>query len=286
MEKQPAEKRGAENKQFKIMELNKEVLTDLYITYRLSTSQIANKLNCRKSHIQKALHKFEIKTRTVSEARKGMKFSKQHRINISITMQNMNKGENNPNWKGHFIKYCLTCNKEFEVCLSEHEQGLDKYCSHKCYAESLKGKHFSPSTEFKKGIASWLKNKHIQTNTGRTHFKKGKSGNPATQFKKGDTSYWKGKKNPHFTGENNPKWKGGVTPEHKKVRWSQKYKDFREEIFKRDKYTCKDCKRKRKPGDRVILNVHHIKPFAKYEKLRFVKSNVVTLCKECHKKRH
>lgn len=123
-------------------------------------------------------------------------------------------------------------------------------------------------------------------NTGRTHFKKGQSGNPETQFKKGQVSYWKGKKNPHFTGPNNPRWNGGITPEHKKVRWSQEYKDFRDEIFKRDNYTCKDCGKKRKVGDRVILNAHHKKSFADYPELRFVKSNVITLCKQCHKNRH
>ena len=123
-------------------------------------------------------------------------------------------------------------------------------------------------------------------NTGRTHFKKGVSGNPATQFKVGQKSYWKGKKNPHFTGSNNPNWKGGITPENKRDRWSVEAKNFRNEIFKRDEYTCKHCSRVRKPGDRVVLNVHHKKSFADNEELRFVKSNVITLCQECHNKIH
>lgn len=123
-------------------------------------------------------------------------------------------------------------------------------------------------------------------NTGRTHIKKGQRLSPETEFKVGQESYWKGKKNSHFTGPNNPKWKGGITPENKKVRWSLKYKKFREEIFKRDEYTCQHCRRVRKIGDRVVLNVHHKKSFSQHKELRFVKSNVITLCKECHDKVH
>lgn len=166
-------------------------------------------------------------------------------------------------------KVCKKCGDLFERDCSRFNWRLRKYCSMECSSEAMK-----------------VNNKGICFNTGRTHIKKGQNLSPATQFKTGQQSYWKGKKNPHFTGPNNPRWKGGITPEHKKIRWSQEYKDFRDEIFKRDGYTCLDCGRKRVPGDRVILNAHHKKSFAKYFKLRFVKSNVITICKECHGIRH
>lgn len=184
-------------------------------------------------------------------------------------------------------KQCNVCGKDFKKKPSYSEKNWvkAKFCSREC---QIKGRvYLKPRGGFKKGIIPWNKGmKGVRFNTGRTHIKKGQNLSPETQFKKGDTSYWKGKKNPHFTGPNNPRWKGGITPEHKKVRWSQKYKDFRDEIFKKDDYTCKDCGRKSKKGDKVILNVHHKKSFAEHKELRFVKSNVVTLCRQCHKLRH
>ena len=168
-------------------------------------------------------------------------------------------------------KNCKECGKFFEkkIDCSIYNWKHQKYCSRSCAAKAM--------SENNKGVCS---------NTGRTHIKKGQRLSIKTEFKKGNVPWQKGKPNPNFQGENNPKWKGGITPEHKKVRWSQKYKDFREEIFKRDNYTCNDCGRKRKPGDRVILNAHHKKSFSDYKELRFEESNVVTLCKECHKLKH
>jgi len=186
------------------------------------------------------------------------------------------------------IKQCETCGKVFEkkVNVSKRKWETMRFCSKSCakVGVSSLNKGLPLSEERKLHLSKVLKGR--TTNTGRTHIKKGQHISPGTEFKKGNISYWKGKKNPYFSGPNNPGWRGGITPEHKKVRWSQKYKDFREEIFKRDNYTCNDCGRKRKPGDRVVINVHHIKSFSEYKELRFVKSNVVTLCKECHKLKH
>lgn len=127
-------------------------------------------------------------------------------------------------------------------------------------------------------------NKGICFNTGRTHIKKGQHISPKTQFQKGSVSYWKGKKNPYFTGENNPRWKGGVYPEQLRIRHSPEMKQWSRDILKRDNYTCVKCGRKRKVGDRVVLEADHIKPFAEYPELRFDLNNGRTLCRECHLK--
>lgn len=56
-------------------------------------------------------------------------------------------------------KICKQCGKLFNVRFCRRNKA--KYCSFKCYWKSLKGQHFSPKTEFKKG--------HIQLK-GRNHY--------------------------------------------------------------------------------------------------------------------
>jgi hypothetical protein len=73
-------------------------------------------------------------------------------------------------------------------------------------------------------------------------------------------------------------WKGGVTPEHRRIRTGIRYKVWRESVFKRDNWTCVIC------GIRGgILNAHHIKGFSMYPELRFELDNGQTMCHKCHK---
>lgn len=67
------------------------------------------------------------------------------------------------------------------------------------------------------------------------------------------------------------------TPINKAIRGGWEYKEWRENIFKRNDYTCQVC------GLRgIYLEAHHIKPFALYPKLRFNTENGITLCSKCH----
>lgn len=79
-------------------------------------------------------------------------------------------------------------------------------------------------------------------------------------------------------GEKNPSWKGGIVPLYTKIRNSKEYSDWRNDVFKRDNYTCREC-----GATKVVLNADHIKPFAYYPELRFVLDNGRTLCVPCHK---
>jgi thymidylate synthase ThyX/intein/homing endonuclease len=78
-------------------------------------------------------------------------------------------------------------------------------------------------------------------------------------------------------GENNPAWKGGVTPLGIIVR--QEDKEIRTKAYIRDGYSCRNC------GSKKKLHLHHIVPLwtnpqnprslHKYE-------NLITLCSSCH----
>lgn len=83
------------------------------------------------------------------------------------------------------------------------------------------------------------------------------------------------------TGKYHHNYKGGITPENKLIRSSERMKWWSFSVLKRDEYTCQGC------GIRGgELHAHHIKEFAKYKELRFELSNGLTLCKVCHRKIH
>lgn len=81
-----------------------------------------------------------------------------------------------------------------------------------------------------------------------------------------------------LSGENNPNWKGGITPENMKIRHSDEYKLWRTAVFQRDKFQCQMCGGT-KSGS---LHANHIKRFCDYPDLRFEINNGITLCNYCH----
>ena len=80
-------------------------------------------------------------------------------------------------------------------------------------------------------------------------------------------------------GEKHWAWKGGVSPEHKRIRNSLEYKLWREAVFQRDNFTCVWC-----GIHGVKFHPDHIKPFAYFPELRFAIDNGRTLCVSCHEK--
>lgn len=84
-----------------------------------------------------------------------------------------------------------------------------------------------------------------------------------------------------LTGERNPNWKGGITPENSRIRHSVEYKEWRKKVFERDDYTCQCC------GKRGgTLHAHHKQPFCSNKELRLDVENGITLCDKCHYKLH
>ena len=77
-------------------------------------------------------------------------------------------------------------------------------------------------------------------------------------------------------GRNSRMWEGGKTKKNFKIRNSWRMKRWKQQILKRDNYTCQECGQR---GGRLVAD--HIKPFCRYQKLRFNLKNGRTICKKC-----
>ena len=191
-------------------------------------------------------------------------------------------------------KYCVICGKEFEKDkrVSRKIWNIQtKFCSRACMGVSKIGNTFKtgigypawnkgiPQTEEVKQILS-KKLKVIAKQKGFGKWMLGKKQNLETRFKKSLAA-----RRTVISGKHNF-WKGGITPNHRLIRTTLRYKIWRENVFKRDNYTCQWCGARSGNGKRVYLNADHIQLFSIHTNLRFDVNNGRTLCKSCHYKRH
>lgn len=79
-----------------------------------------------------------------------------------------------------------------------------------------------------------------------------------------------------------PRYKDGKVAERRGERFSARYKQWRYDVFARDRFTCQKCGDSRGGN----LQAHHIKSFAEYPELRLQIENGMTLCDRCHKAEH
>ncbi len=96
-------------------------------------------------------------------------------------------------------------------------------------------------------------------------------------------------------GENHWNWKDGITPLTKQIRHLLEYKNWIENIFKRDNFTCQDCNKRggylhahHKKLFSIILEENNITTLGQAEQCSDLWNinNGVTLCIKCHKKYH
>lgn len=165
------------------------------------------------------------------------------------------KGSLSSNWKGG-LPSCLDCGKT----LSRRKYKRCRSCSNKIHTQTVEHRQrMSKTMSTITRTEEWVKKVSLSA-LGRRHSK--------------DTIA-------AMSGANSKNWKGGVTPENKKIYKSRAYKKWRQEVFERDNFTCRHCG---VSGEAV--QAHHIKPFSIFKDLRLSVPNGLTLCKPCHKIQH
>lgn len=178
-------------------------------------------------------------------------------------------------------KKCPICNESFFSSKSRLKRGRGKYCSIKCAAirktgvarPDMAGNVFG----FRKGHTPWNKDSHIQTNTGRTHFKKG-----LIPYNKGIVGVYKAsdktklKQSLAQRGAKGSNWQGGKSFES----YPQEFNKFLKEVIRnRDNRQCRECKWLEKDLTRK-LDIHHID----FDKNNNNFNNLISLCQSCHGK--
>ena len=165
----------------------------------------------------------------------------------------------------YIIKLCPNCGEEryIKFCWRNCREG---FCCVACKNEFYGLGHLHTNEvrkRIKKSIKEkmdrgempepWNKGTHIQTNTGRTHFKKGQ-----------------------FALDKHPQWNGGISFEPYGVDFNE---ELKEQVRKRDNYTCQECGYTEEQLG-YTLNIHHID----YNKKNNSEDNLISLCKSCHGK--
>lgn len=82
----------------------------------------------------------------------------------------------------------------------------------------------------------------------------------------------------HYSGEKSPNWKGGITSTLLLERTSTTYNHWRDEVYKKDWYTCQCCGESKN----INKNAHHLYNFSSNESLRYDVTNGILLCNKCH----
>lgn len=141
----------------------------------------------------------------------------------------------------------------------------------KLVSEMHKGKHFSPKTEFKKGITYPERRNRVEIECKickKIFEVKKSSADRRINCSKECFVKWQSLKIRHKS----PVWKGGKSFEPYSVDWTETLK---RSIRERDKYICQLCGEDQ--GD-ISHCVHHID----YDKKNSDTKNLITLCNSCH----
>lgn len=177
------------------------------------------------------------------------------------------------------LRKCKHCNEEKELEKFVRQGNLYRYKCKECLNASLRtGKPHEG--RFKKGHIGgkrFEKGHHggVQFEKGLVPWNKGKTGVYSEETLKKISETGKGRKH---TEETKQRIAEKVRTGKSRISWA--FKNWRKQVFERDKYICQNC------GNIEIkkLHPHHIIPWRICEEKRFDVTNGTTLCSSCHGK--
>lgn len=134
----------------------------------------------------------------------------------------------------------------------------------------------SSSGSFKKGSNLWLGKKHKPETKDKIREARLKDGH--VPYLKNGVHWMKG-----LESKNHPNFKGGLTPERQSLYSSNEWSEAIKKVWKRDNAICQKCgKSHNEEKNRGNFHIHHLVSFQVRE-LRSEVSNLILLCKECHR---
>lgn len=181
------------------------------------------------------------------------------------------------NARGQFVKGSTEGFQKGHVGFLGNSERVKKLWTNKEYREHMINAHKGYKwTEEQRVNFSLATKGHKHTEEAKQKMGKMRKGIKAVIF--GENHHWFGR---NMSGANHPRWISNrtVALERRLLRNSKEWKIWRSEIFKRDNYTCQDCK---EVG--VYIEAHHIIPVRSDMGKRFNINNGITLCRPCHRK--
>lgn len=177
------------------------------------------------------------------------------------------------------MKYICNCGNESKICFNSFKnRNRCKKCGIKKRSEKRKLSFSHVKQYFKENNCKLLETKYINCkilmkykcscgNISKICFNSFKNGNRCMKCASLKRS-----------GINSNLYNFNLTDEERKEkRWTLKNKRWTKYIYKKYNYICQKCNHR---GGQ--LNAHHIESWAFNKKLRLVKTNGITFCKDCH----
>ena len=190
------------------------------------------------------------------------KFTELHKQRIREALKGKNAGSKVPQVE----RQCPCGNIFYKTLKRAADIRRGKYCSRKCWI-----KYHVPWNKNVKGLKRPPFSEEWKNKISKTRIEKGLA-----------------------RLENNPRWRGGITTLSDQIRRDSKYKQWRNEVYNRDNYTCVACGEK---GNGTNLEADHIVPLSLLIEKMKIKTiddalrsdiwnidNGRTLCKQCHLK--
>jgi len=206
------------------------------------------------------------------------------------------------------MMHCKVCGRENDGTLVWGKKCVCDFCL------SIKIPCTCGCNQLRSKYDKWgYEHKYIKNHNKRDKHPSEESNKKNSESHKGEKGFWFGKQRTKEArqkmsrsraGKIGPKsgnYKGGITPIMDRIRKSFKYKQWRQDVFERDGYTCQRCQDK----DKRVNAHHHKKYFSAlmeeikeyfplsdlYTEAMMYKplwdlNNGITLCEKCHKKKH